>query len=54
MLVTNGTGKTIRLSVWKDKSEDEGYEAFAYVIAPMHSLNIPTDDAITIREENGN
>jgi len=48
MLITNATGKKIRLSVYKDISEDEGYEAFAYIIAHGCSLNIPETESYCI------
>lgn len=51
MFVTNGTKKSLRLSVMKAKSEEEDYEAFAYVIAPGNGLSIPDDEHFLITEE---
>jgi len=51
MIIANGTIKKLRFSVMKDKSENEQYEAFAYVIAPGNALNIPEDEGLVISEE---
>jgi len=43
MLVTNSTSKKLRFSIMKDKSEDETFEALAYVIdALIKSMVKPT------------
>lgn len=44
MLITNTTKFKLRFSVMKSKSENEDYEAFAYVIAPGCGLSIPGDN----------
>ena len=51
MIISNGTLLKLRLSVYKDKSEDEQYEAFAYVIASGNALNIPDDESYVITED---
>ena len=51
MFITNGTNKKIRLSVMKPKSEDEDYEAFAYVIEKGCGLSIPDNENYFISEE---
>lgn len=51
MFITNSTDKKLRFSAMKDKSEDEQYEAFAYVIAKGCSLNISEDDYVISSEE---
>jgi len=49
--MSNGTLKKLRFSVYKDKSQDEQYEAFAYVIASGCALNIPDDETYVITED---
>lgn len=51
MIISNGTLKKLRLSVWKDNNEDEQYEAFAYVIALGNALNIPDNENYVITED---
>jgi len=51
MLITNSTDKKLRLSILKAKSEDEMYEAFAYVIAPGCSLSLSGDENYVVSEE---
>lgn len=52
MLITNATSKKLRFSIFRDISEDEREEKFAYIIAKECSLNIPEDDNFTVSEEN--
>lgn len=54
MLITNATGKKIRLSVTRDISEDDVEEKFAYIIQKECGLHIPDkeDYIISIEKEN--
>jgi len=52
MLITNATSKKLRFSIMKDKSEDEMFEAFAYMIAPHCSLNLEGIENYVVSEEN--
>ena len=51
MLITNATGRKIRLSVFRDISEDEIEEKFAYIIADECSLALNGDENYRISLE---
>jgi len=51
MLITNATGKKIRLSVSQDISQDQAVEAFAYIIRQGNGLDVPEEDYIISIEE---
>lgn len=51
MLVTNGTGRKIRISQFQAINEDEEIESFAWILGKGTSLSIDLTESFTITLE---